>query len=81
MMEAWSPPDPGFNRSEYSESELEDDIANLDESFEEQSPPRNPFIDDEERQQMKNPHTRMTKSPIPVIAWWWRNSRKMMRTP
>ena len=47
MMEAWSPPDPGFNQREYSESEMEDDIANLDESFEEQSPPRNPFIDDE----------------------------------
>ena len=47
MMEAWSPPGPGFNQMEYSESEMEDDIANLDESFEEQSPPRNPFIDDE----------------------------------
>ena len=48
MMEAWSSPDPGFNQREYSESEMEDAIANLDEeSFEEQSPPRNPFIDDE----------------------------------
>ena len=46
MMEAWSPRDPGFNQREYSESEMEDDVANLDE-FEEQSPPRNPFIDDE----------------------------------
>ena len=47
MMETWSPPDRGFNQRKYSESEMEDDIANLDESFEEQSPPRNPFIDDE----------------------------------
>ena len=28
-------------------TEMKDDFANLDESFEEQSPPRNPFIDDE----------------------------------
>ena len=47
MMEAWSPPDPGFNQREYSESEMEDDIANLDETFEEQRPQHNPFIDDE----------------------------------
>ena len=47
MMEAWSPPEPGFNQRENSESVIEDDIAKLDESFEEQSPPRNPFIDDE----------------------------------
>ena len=46
MMAAWSPPDPGFNEREYSKSEMEDDIANLDESFEEQGPPRNPFNDE-----------------------------------
>ena len=46
MMEAWSPPDLGFNQREYSDSELED-VVNLDASFKEQSPPRNPFIDDE----------------------------------
>ena len=46
MMEAWSPPDLGFNQREYSDSELED-VVNLDESFVEQSLPRNPFIDDE----------------------------------
>ena len=32
MMEAWSPPDLGFNQREYSDSELED-VLNLDESF------------------------------------------------
>ena len=46
-MEACSPPDPGFNQKEYCESEIEEDIANLDESCEDASPPRNPFIDDE----------------------------------
>ena len=46
MMEAWSPPDLGFNQREYSDSELED-VVNLDESFVEQSLPRIPFIDDE----------------------------------
>ena len=46
LMDAWSPPDLGFNQREYSDSELED-VVNLDESFVEQSPPRNPFIDDE----------------------------------
>ena len=46
-MEAWSPPDPRFNQREYSESEIEEDICNLDESCEEGIPPRNPFIDDE----------------------------------
>ena len=46
MMEAWSPPDLGFNQREYSDSELKD-FVNLDESLVEQSPPRNPFIDDE----------------------------------
>ena len=46
MMEAWSPPDLGFNQREYSDSELEG-VVNLDESSVEQSPPRNPFIDDE----------------------------------
>ena len=46
LREAWSPPDLGFNQREYSDSELAD-VVNLDESFVEQSPPRNPFIDDE----------------------------------
>ena len=46
LMEAWSPPDLGFNQREYSDSELEDFVS-LDESFVEQSPPRNLFIDDE----------------------------------
>ena len=46
-MEEWSPPDPRFNQRENSESEIEEDIANLDESCEEAKPPRNPFIDDE----------------------------------
>ena len=39
MMDAWSPPDPGLNQKEYNESEIEEDIANLDESCEEASPP------------------------------------------
>ena len=46
LMEAWSPPDPGMHQREYSDSELEGE-TNLDETREEQSPPRNPFIDDE----------------------------------
>ena len=46
LMEAWSPPDLRFNQREYSDSELED-VVNLDESFVEQNPPRNPFFDDE----------------------------------
>ena len=44
-MEAWSPPDQGMHQREYSESELEDQFSNMDESVEERSPPRNPFID------------------------------------
>ena len=47
LMEAWSPPDPGMHQREYSDSELEDQFSNMDESVEERSPPRNPFIDDE----------------------------------
>ena len=47
LMEEWSPPDPGFNQREYSDSELEEDESNLNDIPEEQSPPRNPFIDDE----------------------------------
>ena len=46
MMAAWSPLDAGVNQMKDSESEMEDDNANLDESFEEQSPPRTPFTDD-----------------------------------
>ena len=46
-MEAWSPPDPGMHQREYSDFELEDQFSNMDESVEERSPPRNPFIDDE----------------------------------
>ena len=41
MMDAWSPPYLGFNQREL------EDVVNLDESFVEQSLPRNPFIDDE----------------------------------
>ena len=40
-------PDPGFNQRTYSDSELEDGIVNLDASFDEQSPERNPLIIDE----------------------------------
>ena len=47
MIEAWSLPDPWFIQREYSESEVKEGVLNLDESFEEQSPPRNPFNDDE----------------------------------
>ena len=47
LMEEWSPPDPGFNQRTYSDSELEEGVANLDASFEEQSPERNPLIIDE----------------------------------
>ena len=47
MMEAWSPPDPGIYQRDYSDSDLEEGEADLDKSREEQSPPRNPFIDDE----------------------------------
>ena len=46
LMEAWSPPDPGFNQREYSDSGLDNNIIS-DENNEEQSPQRNPFIDDE----------------------------------
>ena len=46
-MEAWSLPDQDMHQREYSCSELEDDFSNMDESIEERSPPRNPFIDDE----------------------------------
>ena len=46
-MEAWSPPEPGFNQREYSESDIAKDFANLIESCEQARPPRNPFIDDE----------------------------------
>ena len=46
FMKAWSPPYPGMHQREYSDSEL-DGETNLDETRGEQSPPRNPFIDDE----------------------------------
>ena len=46
LMEEWSPPDPGYHQRTYSDSELEDGVANLDASFEEQSPERNPLIID-----------------------------------
>ena len=49
-METWSPSNRGFNQREYSASEIEEDIANLDENCEEASPPRNPFIDDEAKE-------------------------------
>ena len=46
MMEAWSPPDPGMHQRKYNDSELEGE-TNFDETRDEQSPPRNLFIDDE----------------------------------
>ena len=45
------PPDPGFNQRTYSDSELEDVMVNLDESFDEQSPERNPLIIDEDTEE------------------------------
>ena len=44
----WSPPDPGLHQRSYSEEELNDYLADLDQSDDEQSlASRNPFIDDE----------------------------------
>ena len=70
IMESWSPPDPAINQREYSEYEIEEDAANMDESCEEASLPRNPFIDDEEEETdaEEEPH-KVTKSPTPMIAW------------
>ena len=45
-MEAWSPPDSGMLQREYSDSELEEGETNLNEILDEQSPPRNPIVDD-----------------------------------
>ena len=47
LVEAWSPPDPSMHQTEDSDSELEDQFSYLDQSVEERSPSRNPFIDDE----------------------------------
>ena len=46
LMEEWSPPDPGLYQRSYSDSELEE-VVDLDASFQEQSPERNPFVIDE----------------------------------
>ena len=42
-----SPPDPGFYQRRYTEEELNENVVDFDQTFEEPSPTRNPFIDDE----------------------------------
>ena len=58
---------------------MEDDVANLDESFKVRSPPRNPFIDYEaaEATDAEGPEDDEENSPTPMTAWESRNSRKI----
>ena len=60
MMETWSPPDSGFEEKNYSDSELEENIANSDDAREDLAPLRNPSIADETQE--SNDEAQLAKS-------------------
>ena len=78
-----SPPDPGFHQRQYTEEELNQDLVDFDDTTEEPSQPRNPFIDDEAEDEVQEEMEEETiesgcSSDIQVIAEYTEDERNLM---